>query len=40
VEITASAVAPHLVGKVYRVAGAQPKTFESAQRVHVEEVLA
>jgi hypothetical protein len=40
VEITASAVAPHLVGKVYRVAGTQPKTFESAQRVHIEEVLA
>lgn len=40
VQITSSAVAPHLVGKIYRVAGTQPKTFESAQRVHVEEVLA
>lgn len=39
VEITASVVAPHLVGKVYRVAGVQPKTFESAQRLHIEEVL-
>lgn len=39
VTITASTLSPSLVGRKYRVVGSQPKTFETAQRVQIEEVI-
>lgn len=39
VTITASVASPFMVGHVFRVAGVQPKTFGTVQRVHVEEII-
>lgn len=39
VTITASAISPMSVGAVYRIMGMQPKTFQTAQRIPIEEVL-
>lgn len=40
VQITQSAVAPHLVGRIYRVAGLHHKSMSTAQRLLVDEVVA
>lgn len=40
IEITASKIAPHLVGRTYRVAGLHHKSLTTAQRLLVDEVVA